>query len=283
MALPSLFKSLIQEFTKQGDGDNEWVCFEQLHISSPKVDLLSGIREAHLLRMAAWKHFNLDELVNSAGLKRPPMIKPDRPIPDLFHTGELPEEFRMHDFDTLISPLRLLLIQRAFGKARHMVNIADVKNALQRDPRYNVSVIDFDYTTPRFQVETFSDADVVVAVHGAALTNIIFMKPGSALVEILPYKASPFFFMRIAKRLSISYFPILNEGVNGTAVFKGNNRTDEDLAKCDNVASVDVSALAGTGCNSLFRNAPITVNIGKLMNTLSSVYDLVTRRDYAHG
>ena len=33
----------------------------------------------------------------------------------------------------------------------------------------------------------FPDADIVIAVHGAALTNDMFMLPGSALIEVLPW------------------------------------------------------------------------------------------------
>ena len=33
----------------------------------------------------------------------------------------------------------------------------------------------------------FVDADIVVAVHGSGLTNNIFMPPGSALIEVVPW------------------------------------------------------------------------------------------------
>jgi len=36
------------------------------------------------------------------------------------------------------------------------------------------------------QIAAFSEAEVVVAQHGAALTNIIWMRPGSLVVEIIP-------------------------------------------------------------------------------------------------
>ena len=34
---------------------------------------------------------------------------------------------------------------------------------------------------------TSTDADVIVAVHGAGLTNNIFMLPGSVLIEVFPW------------------------------------------------------------------------------------------------
>ena len=36
------------------------------------------------------------------------------------------------------------------------------------------------------QVKLFADADIVIIMHGAAMTNIAFMRPYSCLIEVLP-------------------------------------------------------------------------------------------------
>jgi capsular polysaccharide biosynthesis protein len=36
------------------------------------------------------------------------------------------------------------------------------------------------------QIRTFAEADVIVAAHGAALANLVFCSPGSAVVELFP-------------------------------------------------------------------------------------------------
>ncbi len=41
------------------------------------------------------------------------------------------------------------------------------------------------------QIAAFSEANVVVAQHGAALTNIIWMRPGSLVVEVIPPNKVP--------------------------------------------------------------------------------------------
>lgn len=53
-----------------------------------------------------------------------------------------------------------------------------------------------DFTTMSFdeQVRTMQETHILIATHGAGNTNIIFMRPGAAFVEVFPfsYKAGPF-------------------------------------------------------------------------------------------
>ena len=44
--------------------------------------------------------------------------------------------------------------------------------------------------TGKQQLVAFEETDVLVAVHGSVLTNIIFMLPHSALIELFPPKYS---------------------------------------------------------------------------------------------
>jgi hypothetical protein len=41
-------------------------------------------------------------------------------------------------------------------------------------------------TCPLCQVQAFAQADVVIGIHGAGLTNILYMKPGCVVVEVIP-------------------------------------------------------------------------------------------------
>ena len=40
---------------------------------------------------------------------------------------------------------------------------------------------------PSCQIELFHRADIAIGVHGAGLTNTMYMKPGGVVVELLPY------------------------------------------------------------------------------------------------
>ena len=51
----------------------------------------------------------------------------------------------------------------------------------------------------REQIHIFQNSNVIAAVHGAALTNIIYCKPNTVVVEIVHEGGSPQCFMEIAE------------------------------------------------------------------------------------
>ncbi|SEQ55419.1 Protein of unknown function [Faunimonas pinastri] len=72
----------------------------------------------------------------------------------------------------------------------------------------------------REQVELFSSADLVVATHGAALTNIMFMPPGSRVLEMFngSHMISPYIWMAALKGVAHD-FVVGSEG-DGTERFE---------------------------------------------------------------
>jgi capsular polysaccharide biosynthesis protein len=68
-------------------------------------------------------------------------------------------------------------------KMRKVVNASAVEAAMQK---LGFKVIDAGRLPMADQVRTFKNADVVVAAHGAALTNIVYCDPGTRVLEIIP-------------------------------------------------------------------------------------------------
>ena len=66
------------------------------------------------------------------------------------------------------------------------------------------------------QIRHMALADVLIAPHGAGLSNIVFMTPHSCLYELV----SPYWqivpYMRLAKSAGLLYMRDVGEGVNGT-------------------------------------------------------------------
>lgn len=78
--------------------------------------------------------------------------------------------------------------------------------------------IAFDGCTFDDQVRTMANIDVLVSIHGAQLSNIVFMKPRSGLIEVF----NPFFFLgcyqNIALKAGLNYRSLRDTIVVGSSV-----------------------------------------------------------------
>ena len=78
---------------------------------------------------------------------------------------------------------RRFVIQRAQERRRLLLNAPEVVEALTRQ---GFEVIDPGTMTVAEEAALFAGAEVVVGVHGAGLTNMVFCRPGTAVVELTP-------------------------------------------------------------------------------------------------
>lgn len=76
-----------------------------------------------------------------------------------------------------------IYIRRGATPRRRVVNEDDVVAVLDRHGFVTVSM---DAMTVAEQAAQFAAAEVVVGAHGAALTNLVFARPGTHVVELLP-------------------------------------------------------------------------------------------------
>lgn len=79
--------------------------------------------------------------------------------------------------------LEKVFISRGPVSRRRLVNEAEIKADLEADGFVSVDVAKLSV---RQQVSLFANAKVVVAVHGAALANLVFSEPGQRVVELMP-------------------------------------------------------------------------------------------------
>ena len=76
-------------------------------------------------------------------------------------------------------PHRKLIVTRPVGR-RGFTNLAQLASAL---PDFEIVNLDGPMSLSD-QARLFAEAELVVCGHGAALTNVVFMRPGTAIVEI---------------------------------------------------------------------------------------------------
>ena len=110
------------------------------------------------------------------------------------------------------------------------------------------------------QVKHFMSLDVLVAAHGAGLTNTIFMLPNSYLVELMP----PYWYLACYRRLSenvnIGYVLIRSQGKKGP--------------QCDKDPTSVICQRAG------IRDRDFNVSIPKVVNAVESGISFVRRKKY---
>ncbi|CAB9508182.1 expressed unknown protein [Seminavis robusta] len=82
-------------------------------------------------------------------------------------------------------PLQIGIIQRT--NKRVVTNMNDVAKGLQQAlPEANVTISTFGYPTVLEQAKWFASKHVIVAVHGAALTNSVFATKGTFILQLHP-------------------------------------------------------------------------------------------------
>jgi capsular polysaccharide biosynthesis protein len=69
------------------------------------------------------------------------------------------------------------------------------------------------------QIYLFNKASIIVGAHGAAFTNIIFCKPGTKIIEIIPSNHPNRKCERISKILKLKYFRIVTKPDNSNKNF----------------------------------------------------------------
>jgi capsular polysaccharide biosynthesis protein len=125
---------------------------------------------------------------------------------------------------------RRLFITRSPARGRHLSNMTEVLPILDQ---FGLEVIDADEMTIEQQMTTFQQADLVVGLHGAGLTNILYRRGGPLRVlEIFPPHQQPIWYYMLAKMYGYAYDFLVgtqSDGVANTRVYAVN--LDELRAK----------------------------------------------------
>ncbi len=104
-------------------------------------------------------------------------------------------------------PRRKLYISRKDGKnASFGRDLTNDESVQERLTRYGFEIMTLSALSPQAQLEAFTSAAVIAGVHGAGLTNMIFMPQGGAVLEISGVPLVPPLYARNARMLDFEYF-----------------------------------------------------------------------------
>lgn len=103
-------------------------------------------------------------------------------------------------------PSKRLYISRINATLRKLVNELELINELRK---YNFEVHTLEGLSITDQIDLFRQAEIVLSVHGAGLTNIIFSPKDTKVIEIFPVDNVQPHYYELANYLEMSYFSIL--------------------------------------------------------------------------
>lgn len=104
-------------------------------------------------------------------------------------------------------PRRRIYISRKSAAHRKLANERELEQLLNR---YGFESHCFEKCDFARQVELISQAEIVVSVHGAALANLIFARPGTCVVEICPlHRYNIDCFPRVSHKLGLKHVTIM--------------------------------------------------------------------------
>ena len=140
------------------------------------------------------------------------------------------------------------------------------------------------------QVQAMAESGILVAVHGAALTNVIFMPANAVLIEVFPWNYRSFLYRDLAWKAGLQYYPLASlypdfEKIDPALLAKrgdgvyGVYESEEYKKKCSDphMSSMDVYSIAE--CTHRAKYTFPMVNIEQLRVTVNDALDDIGCRD----
>ncbi|MEO1003828.1 MAG: glycosyltransferase family 61 protein [Cyanobacteria bacterium J06638_7] len=99
---------------------------------------------------------------------------------------------------------KMIYVSRSDATRRRVVNEKDILNILKRN---NIEIVTLESVDVTMQAIMFNSASLVIAPHGAALTNIIYCKPGTTVIELFSHHIKPYYY-HLAHQMKLKYMPL---------------------------------------------------------------------------
>ena len=153
------------------------------------------------------------------------------------------------------------IVTRQFSRV--IINTNAIFHVCKRHYR-TVNVFSYESLSFSDQQKQTSMCKVVVTVHGAGMTNILFMPVNATVIEIFPYAYTPGYYYR-----SLAY----SVSVNIIQLF-----SDSSSAQNDCVAKYDsYNCSTNVSCIWCFKVSNFTVDISKFMKAWNTIHGLKSR------
>ena len=111
-----------------------------------------------------------------------------------------------------------IFLDRSSSGTNHC-QIYDQKHVNKWVKKNNLSIYKPEKLSFNKQIHLFKNASVILGAHGAAFTNIVFCRPGTKIIEIIPTNHPNRKCERISKILKLKYFRIVTKSDNSSKNF----------------------------------------------------------------
>ena len=126
---------------------------------------------------------------------------------------------------------RIYITRRNARQGRKIINEEDLIKKLEL---LKFNVYELEKLSFQEQIILFRDAEIVIAPHGAGLTNMIFCKEGIKLIEILNPNFQATCYWILANLKKIDYYCIFGEGAKESC---------QDLYNCNEDITLDMTKM----------------------------------------
>ncbi|RFP62212.1 MAG: DUF563 domain-containing protein [Limnothrix sp. CACIAM 69d] len=176
--------------------------------SNFQAETISALRipESKIIQNSTGTHLQADRLIVPSPLKHWPVF--DKAtctlIRSLFLRNEDPEEIK----DSLP---KYLYLSRSEARYRRVLNDEQVQESLKNLGFASISLGELSICQ---QANLLAGAEVVVAPHGAGLTNLVFCQPGTKVLEIFPHRYRQQYYWALANQRGLVYQYLIGRSVS---------------------------------------------------------------------
>lgn len=200
-----------QVFLSEADAENTRVVVLDEHEDGPYWDLWNVFAKRPTVRMKDIKEEGVERLIVPLAGGSNPIWQGDWEVHNCRQSGYLrafvSRVLKFYKIETAerSGDVVVTFVDRKGG--RKLVNQeALLAVAQEKLPHVKVQSIDFASIPFSQQIQTVRDSDVLLGVHGAGLTHGMWLRQGSAIVEILPQVLNHKGFRNLAGLLGHGYF-----------------------------------------------------------------------------
>ena len=187
---------------------------DYFYVSDPKkwqikIFNILGINKKKLLSSKKYKHILADEIyaVDHPWYNKGYVQKNCQKIPKwIVHKNR---KIFFNNLKNIIKnkSKKKIFLDRSTSKYNHcqIKNLNDIKK-LMLEKKFKIFKPEF--LSFEKQIDLFKNSSIIIGAHGAALSNIIFCKPGTKIIEIIPADHPNRKAERVSKILKLKYFRI---------------------------------------------------------------------------